>query len=171
MYMKVFPPTQTPTQMLKSGFSMFSSQEIGSSFLSSQMIFEALYSDSSFILWIEIAKNPGIQPSHSLELFMLRAFSHSVWLFLNIVLQPHLLYRCWQALFQSYLKSYRAHFRKDSLFQQLLMQRELKRRFSLWQISFVTRLNKKLNKNCDLREGRTYPVHFWEMDQKQNFIF
>ena len=39
------PPTQTPTQKFKIGFSMFSSQEIGSGLVSFQMIFEALQSD------------------------------------------------------------------------------------------------------------------------------
>ena len=39
------PPTQTPTQKLKSGFLRFSSQEIGSSLPSLEMIFEALHSD------------------------------------------------------------------------------------------------------------------------------
>ena len=38
-------PTQTPTKKLKSGFSIFSSQEIGSSLVSFQMIFEALQSE------------------------------------------------------------------------------------------------------------------------------
>ena len=37
-----FPVTQTPTQMLKSGFSVLSSQEIGSRLISFQMIFESL---------------------------------------------------------------------------------------------------------------------------------
>ena len=37
-----FPPTQTPTQKFKSGFSKFCSQEIGSGWVSFQMIFEAL---------------------------------------------------------------------------------------------------------------------------------
>ena len=36
------PPTQTPTQMLKSVFSMISFQEIGPILVSFQMIFEAL---------------------------------------------------------------------------------------------------------------------------------
>ena len=36
------PPTQTPTQMLKSVFSILSSQETGSSSVSSKMIFGAL---------------------------------------------------------------------------------------------------------------------------------
>ena len=36
---------QTPTQMLKIGFSLCSSQEIGSSLVSSRMIFQALRSD------------------------------------------------------------------------------------------------------------------------------
>ena len=39
------PPTQTPTQKLKSGFLRFSSQEIGSSLLSLEVIFEALQSE------------------------------------------------------------------------------------------------------------------------------
>ena len=39
------PPTQTPTQMLKSGFSIFSTKEIGSSSVSFQMVFEALDSE------------------------------------------------------------------------------------------------------------------------------
>ena len=46
------PPTQTPTQKLKIGFSMFSSQEIGSGLVSFEMIFETLQSEQ------------GIQPSH-----------------------------------------------------------------------------------------------------------
>ena len=36
------PPTQTPTQKLKSVFSMFASQEIASSLVSLEKIFEAL---------------------------------------------------------------------------------------------------------------------------------
>ena len=39
-----FPPTQTPTQKLKSGIPMFSPQEIGSSSVSLEMIFQALQS-------------------------------------------------------------------------------------------------------------------------------
>ena len=39
------PPTQTPTQMLKRGCSIFSSQGIGSRLVSFQMIFEALQSE------------------------------------------------------------------------------------------------------------------------------
>ena len=39
------PATQTPTQKLEIGFSMFSSQEIGPSLVSFQMIFEALQSE------------------------------------------------------------------------------------------------------------------------------
>ena len=42
-----YPPSQTPTQMLKSGFSMFSTQEIGSSLVSFQIIFEFLQSELS----------------------------------------------------------------------------------------------------------------------------
>ena len=42
------PPTQTPTQKLKSGFLKFISQEIGPSLVSMLMIFEA----------------PGIQPNY-----------------------------------------------------------------------------------------------------------
>ena len=37
------PPTQTPTQTIKGGFAAFSSQEIGSSSVSLEMIFEALH--------------------------------------------------------------------------------------------------------------------------------
>ena len=39
------PPTQTPTQMLKRWFSIFSTQGIGSSLVSFQIIFEALQSE------------------------------------------------------------------------------------------------------------------------------
>ena len=39
---KTCPPTQTPTQKLKSVFSMFASQEIASSLVSLEKIFEAL---------------------------------------------------------------------------------------------------------------------------------
>ena len=39
------PPTQTPTQMLKRGFSMFSSPGIGSRLVPFHMIFEALRSE------------------------------------------------------------------------------------------------------------------------------
>ena len=39
------PPTQTPTQKLKSGFLKFISQEIGSSLVLLQMIFGALQSE------------------------------------------------------------------------------------------------------------------------------
>ena len=38
-------PTQTPTQMLKSVFSMFSSQEIKANLVSFQIIFETLKSE------------------------------------------------------------------------------------------------------------------------------
>ena len=41
------PPTQTPTQKLKSEFFKFRSQEISSSLVSSEMIFEALQSELS----------------------------------------------------------------------------------------------------------------------------
>ena len=43
--MKTDPPTQTPTQKLKTGFLIFSSQEIGSGLVSFKMIFEALQSE------------------------------------------------------------------------------------------------------------------------------
>ena len=46
-------------QKLKIGYSMFSSQEIGPSLVSFQMIFEALQSEL-----FENPKNPGIQPKH-----------------------------------------------------------------------------------------------------------
>ena len=46
------PPTQTPTQKLKSGFLRLSSQEIGSSLVSLKMIFEALKSEI-FIRWVQ----------------------------------------------------------------------------------------------------------------------
>ena len=39
------PPTQTPTQTIKSGFAAFSSQEIGSSLVSLEIIFEAPQSE------------------------------------------------------------------------------------------------------------------------------
>ena len=42
-----FKVLQTPTQMFKIGFSGFSSQEIGPSLVSFQMIFEALQSELS----------------------------------------------------------------------------------------------------------------------------
>ena len=43
------PPTQTPTQKLKIRFSRFSSQEIGSSFVSLElMLYNLSFSDSSF---------------------------------------------------------------------------------------------------------------------------
>ena len=46
-----YPPSQTPTQMLKSGFSMFSTQEIGSRLVSFQIIFEALQSERLHRCW------------------------------------------------------------------------------------------------------------------------
>ena len=60
------PPTQTPTQMLKSGFLIFRTQEIGSSLVSFQMIFEALQSELFNFHFIssKILKNPGIQPNY-----------------------------------------------------------------------------------------------------------
>ena len=39
------PPTPTPTQKFKNGFSILSSQEIGSSLVSLEMIFQALHSE------------------------------------------------------------------------------------------------------------------------------
>ena len=60
------PPAQTPTQKLKSRFPLFDPQEIGSTLVSFQMIFEALQSEQlklSFY-WVENLKNPGIQPIH-----------------------------------------------------------------------------------------------------------
>ena len=42
-------PTQTPTQMLKSGFLMFGSQEIGSSLISFKMIFQDPQSEFNFM--------------------------------------------------------------------------------------------------------------------------
>ena len=42
-------PTQTPTQNLKSRFSMFTSQEIGSRLVSLEMIFEAQQSSAQAI--------------------------------------------------------------------------------------------------------------------------
>ena len=53
------PPTQTPTQKLKSGFLGFSSQEINSCLVSLLMIFEALKSE---IFRFKNPKNPEIQP-------------------------------------------------------------------------------------------------------------
>ena len=60
--------TQTPTQKLKSGFLMFSSQEIGSSSVSLEIIFQALQSElfrfKFFFAGLKNPKNPGIQPMH-----------------------------------------------------------------------------------------------------------
>ena len=59
---------KTPTQMLKSGFSIFSRQEIGLSLVALQMIFEALQSQANQIQFsfheFENPKNPGIQPMY-----------------------------------------------------------------------------------------------------------
>ena len=44
---KICPPTQAPTQMLKSEISLLDSQEIGSSLVSFQMIFVALQFEPS----------------------------------------------------------------------------------------------------------------------------
>ena len=48
-----FSPTQTPTQTLKRGFSIFSSQEIGSRLVSFQMIFKPLPAELSIIYWVQ----------------------------------------------------------------------------------------------------------------------
>ena len=55
--------------MLKSGFSIISTQGIGSSLVSFQMIFEALQFESAsdirlLLTEVETSKNPGIQPIH-----------------------------------------------------------------------------------------------------------
>ena len=57
-----------PTQKLKIRFSMFCSQEIGSSLVSFEMIFKLYnlnYLNSSFIRLVKNLENPGIQPNHT----------------------------------------------------------------------------------------------------------
>ena len=57
------PPTQTPTQKLKSVFSTISSQKTGSSSVSLEIIFTLFnlsYSMSSFILWVQKFLNSHI---------------------------------------------------------------------------------------------------------------
>ena len=51
-WMMSSPPTQTPTQKFKSGFSMLKSQEIGLSLVSSQMIFQALQSEAQILSYL-----------------------------------------------------------------------------------------------------------------------
>ena len=59
------PPTQTPTQKLKSGFLKFISQEIGSSLVLLQMIFGALQSELFRLNCHSLSsKNLGIQPKN-----------------------------------------------------------------------------------------------------------
>ena len=64
------PPTQTPTQKLESKFSMFSCQDIDSSLVSSEMIFEALQSElfrfKLHTLSSNILKIPGFNLGMSL---------------------------------------------------------------------------------------------------------
>ena len=64
------PSTQTPTQKLWSQFLKFSSEKISSSWVSLEMIFEALQSElfrfKFHSLGLKIFKNPGIQPSYIL---------------------------------------------------------------------------------------------------------
>ena len=56
---------KTPTQMLKSGFSIFSRQEIGLTLVALQMIFEAQAIQIQFSFHeFENPKNPGIQPMY-----------------------------------------------------------------------------------------------------------
>ena len=59
------PPTQTPTQKLDIGFSMFSYQEIGPRLVSFQMIFEALQSDlftvKNIILTLKNYRHPYLK--------------------------------------------------------------------------------------------------------------
>ena len=64
------PPTQTPTQKLKSVFERLSSQKIGSSSVSLNMIFCALQSElfNIQILFSE-SKNPWIQPTDNASFF------------------------------------------------------------------------------------------------------
>ena len=52
-------PTYSPTQMLTSGFPIFSSQEIGPSLVSFEMIFEALQSELIRFMFRKILKMPG----------------------------------------------------------------------------------------------------------------
>ena len=47
-------PTQTPTQKLKKGFVIFNFQEIGSSLISFEMIFEALESEAQIRVLFEL---------------------------------------------------------------------------------------------------------------------
>ena len=52
------PPTQTPTQLCKYEFYMFDSQEIGSSLVSFQVVFEAIQSKLiSFIHRVQKSRN------------------------------------------------------------------------------------------------------------------
>ena len=59
-----FPPNQTTTQKLKSGFHIFGSQEICSDLGSFKMIFEVLQSELFRFKSFTGFKNPEIQPSH-----------------------------------------------------------------------------------------------------------
>ena len=52
------PPTQTPTQKLKSGFSMLSSQRTGLSLISFELIFEALQSEAIQPSFIHLVSKP-----------------------------------------------------------------------------------------------------------------
>ena len=62
------PPTETPTQKFKIEFSIFTSQDIDSSLVSFQMIFQALQSVQIKVSFpgVKNPKNPGIQPIYYL---------------------------------------------------------------------------------------------------------
>ena len=58
-------PTKTPTQMLKRGFSIFTSEKIGPTLVSFQMIFEALQFQIQVLFpGMENPKNPRIHPKY-----------------------------------------------------------------------------------------------------------